>query len=52
MKANIIIINSINCNISYEGFLRKGMICAGQPEGGRDSCQVCLKQEIILFVIY
>lgn len=32
------IVSNVNCNKSYEMRIKDGQLCAGVPEGGRDSC--------------
>ncbi|XP_049810279.1 trypsin-1-like isoform X1 [Schistocerca nitens] len=35
---NTTIIDRSSCNDTYEGLITENMICAGEPEGGKDSC--------------
>ncbi len=46
MEVTVNIINTRLCNSSqvYRGAISKNMICAGDMNGGRDSCQVGLPQ--------
>ncbi|KAK2158570.1 hypothetical protein LSH36_167g04029 [Paralvinella palmiformis] len=37
-QASVPISELTACNISYSGAITDNMICAGLPEGGRDSC--------------
>lgn len=34
------IVTKDDCNVSYKGIIKVGMICAGHNAGGRDACQV------------
>ena len=36
---NVLIVSDQKCREAYPGKITDGMICAGYPEGGRDSCQ-------------
>ena len=36
---NLPIVSQEECQQAYPGDITAGMICAGLPEGGRDSCQ-------------
>lgn len=38
-RVDVHIIDKINCSEAYEGMYR-GSICAGEPGGGYDACQV------------
>ncbi|XP_047112177.1 trypsin-2-like [Schistocerca piceifrons] len=35
---NTTIIDRSSCNDTYEGIVTENMICAGEPEGGKDAC--------------
>ncbi|KAF2888225.1 hypothetical protein ILUMI_17948, partial [Ignelater luminosus] len=35
----VYIVDRNECNVSYSGMITDSMICAGVPEGGKDSCQ-------------
>ena len=36
---SVLIISNMECNKDYKGHISAGMLCAGIPEGGKDSCQ-------------
>ncbi|CAH2237274.1 jg11240 [Pararge aegeria aegeria] len=38
MAVQVPTVSTEECNMSY-GYISKRMICAGVPEGGKDSCQ-------------
>merc|ERR1711988_485708 len=40
-KVEVPVVSDEDCNVSYEGTnpILDSMICAGLPEGGKDSCQ-------------
>lgn len=39
MKVTVPFINHDSCNTSYPGEVTDSMVCAGFPQGGKDSCQ-------------
>lgn len=39
MKVNVPLVPADVCNVSYDNGITDRMICAGLPEGGKDSCQ-------------
>lgn len=38
-KVNLPLVSNETCNESYGGDITENMLCAGYPEGGKDSCQ-------------
>ena len=40
---NVNIMSEQACHRAYPGIITSGMVCAGVPEGGKDSCQVRLR---------
>lgn len=38
-QVEVVVTNQAQCNDAYDGEITENMICAGLPEGGRDSCQ-------------
>ena len=39
-KVSVPVWSNSDCNDAYEQPIRDAMICAGNPQGGQDSCQV------------
>lgn len=37
---NVSIMSEEVCRRAYSGIITSGMVCAGVPQGGKDSCQV------------
>lgn len=42
LQASVQVIDSARCNAedAYQGEVTAGMLCAGTPQGGKDTCQV------------
>ena len=41
-QVTVPVVSDTNCRLSYgEDDIADSMVCAGLPEGGKDSCQVC-----------
>lgn len=47
MATNVSVIPREICNPAYGGILGQHVICAGSPEGGKDTCQVLLIDKLI-----
>lgn len=39
LAVDVALVETTECNSTYEGGIAKGFICAGSIEGGKDSCQ-------------